>query len=63
MAYTLTRTVGLPHAHSDIGNWAESAGVLSLLVEAAFVVLTVVQLRLPASGPTLSLAPSGTQSR
>lgn len=45
LAYTLTRTVGLPNAKGDIGNWAEPAGIISLILEAAFVVLSVVQLR------------------
>ena len=45
LAYTLTRTTGLPHARGDIGNWAEPIGVVSLLLEAAFVILAVVQLR------------------
>ncbi len=48
LAYTLTRTVGLPNARGDIGNWAEPAGILSLLLEAAFVVLSVAMLRRPA---------------
>ena len=46
-AYALTRTTGLPHATGDIGNWAEPAGVVSLL-EAAFVVLALLQLRCPS---------------
>ncbi|QFP76073.1 hypothetical protein [Deinococcus sp. AJ005] len=45
IAYTLTRTVGLPNAKGDIGNWAEPAGIISLILEAAFVVLSIVQLR------------------
>lgn len=48
LAYTLTRTVGLPNARGDIGNWAEPAGIISLLLEAALVVLSVVMLRRPA---------------
>ena len=43
--YALTRTTGLPSATGDIGNWSEPAGIISLLVEAAFVVLAVHQLR------------------
>src|SRR3954471_24872284 len=33
--YTLTRTVGLPQAHGDIGNWSEPLGLAALFVEAA----------------------------
>lgn len=46
--YVLTRTTGLPSARDDIGNWAEPSGIISLLLEAAFVVLSIVQLRRPA---------------
>ena len=49
IAYTLTRTTGLPGATGDIGNWAEPAGIVSLLLEAAFCVLAVVRLRSAAS--------------
>ena len=45
IAYALTRTTGLPHATGDIGNWAEPIGIVSLLLEAAFVILAVTQLR------------------
>lgn len=31
--YVLTRTVGLPQASGDIGNWAEPLGLASLFVE------------------------------
>jgi hypothetical protein len=63
VAYTLTRTVGLPHARGDIGNWAEPAGILSLLLEAAFVVLAAFQLRRPAGTHSPSPAPAGIQPR
>ncbi|WP_424952767.1 hypothetical protein [Deinococcus sp.] len=52
IAYALTRSVGLPHATGDIGNWAEPAGVVSLLLEAAFVVLAVLQLRRTPTEPS-----------
>jgi len=44
-AYALTRATGLPHVTGDIGNWGEPIGVVSLLLEAAFAVLAVLQLR------------------
>ncbi|MFC3833426.1 hypothetical protein [Deinococcus rufus] len=45
LGYSLTRSVGLPHATGDIGNWAEPTGVISLIVEVAFVVLAVQEIR------------------
>jgi hypothetical protein len=38
--YTLTRTVGLPNATGDIGNWLEPLGLASLFVELTFVALS-----------------------
>ena len=45
--YVLTRTTGLPNARGDIGNWAEPSGIMALILEAAFVILSVIQLRRP----------------
>jgi hypothetical protein len=39
-AYVLNRTVGLPLAMEDIGNWGESLGVYSLVAEGAMVVVS-----------------------
>ncbi|WP_407543264.1 hypothetical protein Q0M94_26185 (plasmid) [Deinococcus radiomollis] len=50
VAYILTRSTGLPHATGDIGNWAEPAGVVSLLLEAAFAILAALQLRRVPTG-------------
>src|SRR4051794_9962057 len=33
LGYVLSRTVGLPGADEDVGNWGEPLGVLSLVVE------------------------------
>jgi hypothetical protein len=45
VAFTLTRTVGLlGSSKDDIGNWGEPAGLISLAVEAAFVILALSQL-------------------
>ncbi|MDQ1504009.1 MAG: hypothetical protein QOD57_1736 [Actinomycetota bacterium] len=43
-AYVLSRTTGLPAATSDIGNWTETLGVLSLIAEGAVVVLSAAAL-------------------
>ena len=56
IAYALTRSTGLPHATGDIGNWAEPAGVVSLLLEAAFVVLAVMKLRRTSVGDSAHTA-------
>jgi hypothetical protein len=40
VGYTLTRTVGLPQATADIGNWAEPLGLASLFVEGSLVALS-----------------------
>ncbi len=47
LGYVLTRSVGLPLALGDIGNWAEPWGVFSLVVETAFIVLAAWTLRQP----------------
>lgn len=44
IAYCLNRTVGLPDAMDDIGNWGEPLGVASLIVEGLMVVLSVAML-------------------
>lgn len=38
--YTLTRTVGLPQAHGDVGNWTEPLGLASLWVEGCVAALS-----------------------
>ena len=35
--FTITRTVGLPGAMDDIGNWLEPLGLVSILVEAIVI--------------------------
>jgi hypothetical protein len=39
IGYLLTRTIGLPGDAGDKGNWADSVGTLSLLLEGALAVL------------------------
>lgn len=48
VGYTLTRTVGLPQATGDIGNWTEPLGMASLFVEGSLVALSGAAL---AGGP------------
>ncbi len=40
----LSRSVGLPDATDDIGNWSEPLGVLAMICETALLVLTVTVL-------------------
>ena len=51
IGYTLSRTTGLPASTGDIGNWGETLGVLSLIVEGAVVVLGVLALSGVGHGP------------
>ena len=44
VGFTLTRTVGLPQAMGDIGNWAEPLGLASLFVEGSLVTLSCAML-------------------
>jgi len=41
VTYILTRTVGLPFDHADVGNWGDQLGVAALFVE-SIVVLTAL---------------------
>jgi len=43
--YSLTRTVGLPGAMGDIGNWLEPLGLASLFVEGVVILLAVIAIR------------------
>ena len=44
LGYVLSRGPGLPNYSEDIGNWGEPLGVLSLVVEAALLVIAVTML-------------------
>ena len=48
--FTLTRTVGLPQARGDIGNWSEPLGLASLFVEGTVIAISgyVLALLSPA---------------
>jgi apolipoprotein N-acyltransferase len=48
LGYCLSRTTGLPAATTDVGNWAESLGIWSLVLEGAVVALSVAALSGPA---------------
>ena len=45
VGFVLTRTVGLPNATGDIGNWGEVIAIWSMLAEAIVLTLALVALR------------------
>jgi hypothetical protein len=60
VAYFLSRTVGLPDATGDTGNWLEPLGLASLYVEGMVLILGAVMLKrvgeeLPVGSPARSL--------
>lgn len=50
-AFVYSRTVGLPGAADDVGNWAEPIGVAALFVEAAVFAIAASCPRLGRAGP------------
>ena len=42
--FVINRTVGMPQAHGDIGNWGEPLGLASLAVEAFVLLLALGRL-------------------
>ena len=44
IAYVVSRSVGLPGDHGDVGNWGYWLGTVSLVIEAALIVLGVTML-------------------
>ncbi|HET7416891.1 MAG TPA: hypothetical protein VFJ61_04605 [Solirubrobacterales bacterium] len=47
VGYAVNRTVGMPNATEDVGNWLEPLGLASLFVEAMVVAIAVLRLRSP----------------
>ncbi len=45
VSYVINRTIGLPRATDDIGNWLEPLGVVSVVVEVLLFILAIVQMR------------------
>jgi hypothetical protein len=45
VGYAINRTVGMPGAMEDIGNWLEPLGVASLFVEGTVVLVAVLAVR------------------
>lgn len=55
IAYTLSRTVGLPSASDDIGNWLKSSAEGAVLLLSGFVLLEPAMRRLEARASTVTL--------
>ena len=58
VGFILTRTVGMPNAMDDRGNWTETLGVVSLVVEGALLALAIAQFVRSRSAST-SIAYAG----
>jgi hypothetical protein len=58
LAYLASRTVGVPGDPGDVGNWGYWVGTVSLVVEAALVILSAGMLLALRQRPP-SAAPSG----
>ena len=59
IAYSLSRTSGLPSAGDDVGNWMESLGLASVFVEGSVALLSAFALtamRAPASPSVAAVA-------
>jgi hypothetical protein len=56
VGYVVSRTVGLPGATDDIGNWTEPLGLASLFVEGAVVAAGLAGLSAARGTVTLTLA-------
>jgi hypothetical protein len=61
--YVLSRTVGLPNATEDVGNWTEPLGLASLFVEGAVVAVSGYAYRASAKAPPAGIALHGTNRR
>ncbi|HEV7203025.1 MAG TPA: hypothetical protein VGN18_00375 [Jatrophihabitans sp.] len=51
VAFVLTRTIGLPNATDDIGNWGEPLAVASLVVEGLLLLIALAELNRLARTP------------
>ena len=58
--YVMSRTVGLPNATEDIGNWTEPLGLASLFVEGAVVAISGYAYSASAKAPLAGIALRGT---
>ena len=61
-AIILSRSVGLPNATDDIGNWFETLGVAAMVVEASLIVISVTALATSVRALAARSAPVGDRS-
>lgn len=54
VGYIVSRSIGLPGDPNDVGNWLNSLGMASLLIEALLIALSISRLRLLAQAAALS---------
>lgn len=61
LGYVISRTVGLPSATDDVGEWAEPPGLVAMVVEGLLVVLSgaVLAARRPLMSPATERQPVG----
>ena len=52
VGFIINRTVGMPNATDDIGNWIEPLGLASMFVEATVLVVSVATLAVSARATT-----------
>ena len=57
--YVINRTVGLPNATGDIGNWTEPLGLASLFVEGTVVAVSAYAFTVTARAPLAGIALRG----
>ena len=57
--YVINRTVGLPNATGDIGNWTEPLGLASLFVEGTVVAVSAYAYAVTARAPLAGIALRG----
>ena len=61
-AIIISRSVGLPNATDDIGNWFETLGVAAMVVEASLIVIALTALATSSRSLTARSAPVGDRS-
>jgi hypothetical protein len=59
IGYVINRTVGLPNATGDIGNWTEPLGLASLFVEGTVVAVSAYAFTVTARAPLAGIALRG----
>jgi hypothetical protein len=61
--YVINRTVGLPNATGDIGNWTEPLGLASLFVEGTLVAVSAYAYTVTARAPLAGIVLLGSHGQ